>query len=194
MDKTKNSVDNYVDNMNCFEIFGLRLSYKVDKSALDKAYFDLLRKVHPDSGFADEKLEESCSNSGISDSRAALSHPTPSDLNVAYRVLSNPIDRAEHFLDLLGIAPLRDQLPADFAEEIFELRMRYDSIKIPETKEEKEQKKDFISVLKKRMVDVEDSLESLAEENDLKTFRDYTGLLRFLNSFLEKIDLDDFGY
>ena len=196
MNNSKNSVDNFVDKINFFEIFGLPVSYKLDRSSLDKAYFDTLRKVHPDSGFAEEIAPDVSSGDGAPKNydlgtASARIQPTPSELNTAYHTLINPVDRAEYFLELKGVLPLRNQLPVNFAEEIFELRQRYDSIEVGDTEQEELQRKDFISAIKKRMVDIETSLETLDGDGNLENFRDLVGLLRFLASFLEKIDLKE---
>lgn len=196
MNNSKNSVDNFVDKINFFEIFGLPVSYKLDRSALDKAYFDSLRKVHPDSGFAEEIALDMSSGDGALKNHnlgavSAQALLTPSEINTAYHTLMNPVDRAEYFLELRGVLPLRNQLPPNFAEEIFELRQHYDSIEVGGTEQEELQRKDFISAIKKRMVDIETSLETLNRDESLENFRDLVGLLRFLASFLEKIDLKE---
>lgn len=171
--------------MNFFKIFGLPVSYDLDEAALDKAYFEKLRGVHPDAAVVGDAAGEDTAD--VTDNADAADVVSSSDLNVAYHTLINPIDRAEHFLEVHGVQPLRDQLPMDFAEEIFELRQRYDSIG------EDREKKDFIGALKRRMVGIEDYLKRAAEKSDISSFRSHTGLLRFLNSFLEKIDSDAYS-
>lgn len=172
--------------MNFFKIFGLPTSYDLDEAALHKAYFEKLRGVHPDSAAVGAAADVDADAEGVISS---------SDLNVAYHTLINPVDRAEHFLEVHGVQPLRDQLPMDFAEEIFELRQGYDSLEkeLKEQEKNEEEKNDFICALKKRMVEIEGSLREEAAMDDLEAFRSHAGLLRFLNSFLEKIDSDAYS-
>lgn len=151
---------------NYFQIFGLPTSYKLDESLLTENY---LKKQRELCCFADENFANG---------------ETLADLNTAYKVLLDPIDRAEYFLKIHGISPLKDQLPMDFAEEIFEIRQKYSLLE--NDAEKSEEKTAFIAALKKRRADIIYSLQNL--ENDIEKFRSYVGLLRFTDSFLAKID------
>ena len=100
---------------------------------------------------------------------------------MAYQTLMNPVDRAEHYLNVCGV-PILDHLPSDFAGEMFNMRQKFDSLRTESDKNE------FITSLKKRMNDIISLLHSLKKKDDLDEFRRYTCLLRFINSFLEKVE------
>lgn len=146
-----------MNKKNFFHVFNIPISYKIDESELTKIYFELQRKQYPN--FSDTEIV--------------------ADLNIAYKTLMNPIDRAEHFLEVHGV-DIIDELPAAFTEEIFEMRQEYELLQT------EQQKKDFIDALKKRMTKIISSLRDL--ESDLTQFKNQTGFLRFINSFLEKVE------
>ncbi|MBR1735094.1 MAG: Fe-S protein assembly co-chaperone HscB [Alphaproteobacteria bacterium] len=149
---------------NYFSIFNLPVSYNIDESKLTDTYFRLQRQWHPDS---------------FSENSTEADKTTSVDLNIAYKILMNPIDRAEHFLELQGESII-DTLPTNIAEEMFELRQKYALLSSDI------EKLQFVDYIKRRMTEIIFSLRIL--EADIKKFKDQAGLLRFLNSFLEKVE------
>jgi len=73
------------NGLNYFELFGLEPAYELDPAELRRRYLSSARSIHPDRG-AD----------------AALSLEASARLNEAYRVLSDPLLRAEYLLELVG--------------------------------------------------------------------------------------------
>jgi molecular chaperone HscB len=91
-----------------FERLGLPRTYLIDAAALEKNYLERSRLVHPDhTGNAPASLEASAA------------------LNEAYAVVRDPGRRAEYLLSLAGgPSPAAvSQPPAEFLEEMLELRM-----------------------------------------------------------------------
>ena len=78
---------------NHFELFGFRPDYRIDGGALERAYRELQRNVHPDR-FA---------SAGDAQKRLALQ--ASARANEAYRTLRDPVARAEYLLSLRGIDP-----------------------------------------------------------------------------------------
>lgn len=76
---------------NHFELFGLPLEYRVDKSALTERYRELQKLVHPDR-FASGTDQEQ---------RIALQRATL--VNEAYDILRSPLRRAMYMLELHGV-------------------------------------------------------------------------------------------
>ena len=76
---------------NHFELFGLPAQFEVDAAALEHAYRDLQRAVHPDR-FA-----------GASDAQKRLALQASARANEAYRTLRDPVARAEYLLSLRGL-------------------------------------------------------------------------------------------
>lgn len=75
---------------NHFELFGLPVQYRVDRPALEAAYGELQRLVHPDR-FA-----------SASDQERRISMQQAAHVNEAYRVLKDPLARASYLLELRG--------------------------------------------------------------------------------------------
>jgi len=76
---------------NHFEILGFRPEFRVDAEALERAYRELQRSVHPDR-FA---------SAGDAPKRLALQ--ASARANEAYRTLRDPVARAEYLVSLRGI-------------------------------------------------------------------------------------------
>ena len=117
-----------------FEIFSLPHHLTLDTAALEKSFYALSRKLHPDR-FASRPAAEQ---------EAALA--ASSELNDAYRTLKDPIARTEYLLKLEGIE-LEEQssaatatarasgtakkqvVPEDLLEEAFELNMQLEEVR-----------------------------------------------------------------
>ncbi len=118
-----------IEPMTYFEVFSLSPRLNVDTAALEKQFYTLSRKLHPDR-FAGKPLAEQ---------EAALAQS--SQLNDAYRTLKDPIQRTQYLLKLEGIE-LEEQskaatdtaratgvekkqvVPPELLEEVFELNMQ----------------------------------------------------------------------
>ena len=112
-----------------FSFFSLPRKLHVDVPALEKQFYALSRRLHPDR-FASRPVAEQ---------EAALAES--SLLNDAYRTLKDPIARTQHVLELEGVQ-LEEQsraatdaarasggekkqvVPAELLEEVFELNMQ----------------------------------------------------------------------
>jgi molecular chaperone HscB len=117
-----------------FEIFSLPAKLGIDTAALEKSFYALSRRLHPDR-FAARSAEEQ---------EAALGES--SRLNDAYRTLKDPIARTEYLLKLEGVE-LEEQskaateaartsgtakkqiVPEDLLEEAFELNMQLEEMR-----------------------------------------------------------------
>jgi len=112
-----------------FSFFGLPRKLNVDTAALEKNFYTLSRKLHPDRysiGNSDEK---------------EWSLEKTSQLNDAYRTLRDPVSRSEYLLKLEGVhfeeqskaateaartsgKDKKQVIPPDLLEEVFELNMQ----------------------------------------------------------------------
>ena len=120
--------------MDYFEIFSLPPHLTLDTAALEKSFYALSRRLHPDRFAARPPAEQ----------EAALAES--SRLNDAYRTLKDPIARTEYLLKLEGVE-LEEQssaataaarasgtakkqvVPEDLLEEAFELNMQLEEIR-----------------------------------------------------------------
>ena len=120
---------------NYFTFFSLPPKLIVDTAALEKSFYALSRKLHPDR-FASKTAAEQA---------AALAES--SLLNDAYRTLKDPIARTEYLLKLEGVeleeqskaateaaratgAAKQQIVPADLLEEAFELNMQLEEMRM----------------------------------------------------------------
>jgi molecular chaperone HscB len=118
-----------------FTFFGFPRKLNMDTAALEKEFYALSRRLHPDVfGQADEQ-------------ERAWSLEQSSMLNDAYRALKDPIKRTEYLLRLEGIeleeqskqatekaratGELKKQVvPPDLLEEVFELNMHLEELRV----------------------------------------------------------------
>ena len=118
-----------------FTFFGLPPKLNVDVTALEKDFYELSRRLHPDrSAVAGSQEQE-------------WSLEQTSLLNDAYRTLKNPIKRTEYLLHLEGVeleeqsksateqaratGQLKKQIvPPDLLEEVFELNMQLEELRM----------------------------------------------------------------
>ncbi len=104
---------------NYFEAFGIPQQLAVDVKDLEKRFYSLSRKLHPDL-FARKSATEQ---------QAALE--TSAVLNDAYRVLKDPITRALYVLKQEGF-DIAEQgtkdVPPELLEEVFELNMALEEL------------------------------------------------------------------
>jgi molecular chaperone HscB len=108
-----------------FEVFALPRKLKLDAAALEREFYRLSRRLHPDvyARASPQEQEWSLANSSL--------------VNDAYRTLKDPIKRTEYLLKLEGMAGeddgganKADRVPADLLEEVFELNMQLDEMRM----------------------------------------------------------------
>jgi molecular chaperone HscB len=114
-----------LDEVSYFEVFRLPEKLNVNQSSLEREFYRLSRKLHPDvfARATQQEQDWSLANSSL--------------LNDAYRTLKDPIKRTEYLLKLEGVlsgdeggAKKEDRVPADLLEEVFELNMQLDEVRM----------------------------------------------------------------
>ncbi|MEO8736344.1 MAG: Fe-S protein assembly co-chaperone HscB [Edaphobacter sp.] len=156
---------------NYFEVFGLPSKLQIDTEPLEKQFYALSRKLHPDR-FASKPMEEQ---------EAALAQS--SQLNDAYRTLKDPILRTQYLLKLEGVE-LEEQskaatdaarttgeqkkqiVPAELLEEVFELNMQLQEMRAARQmgEDEPELRRDLMTAkdsFDAKMVETQAELEGL---------------------------------
>jgi len=110
---------------NYFDVFALPRKLRLDAGALERELYRLSRRLHPDvyARASQQEQEWSLANSSL--------------LNDAYRTLKDPVKRTEYLLKLEGIVSpgeggvkKEDRVPADLLEEVFELNMQLDEMRM----------------------------------------------------------------
>jgi len=157
--------------MNYFEFFTLPLKLTLDVVALEKQFYAMSRKLHPDR-FASKTVAEQ---------EAALAQS--SLLNDAYRTLKDPILRTQYLLKLGGVE-LEEQskaatdaaratglekkqvVPPELLEEVFELNMQLQEMRAAKQmgEDEPELRRDLMTAkdsFDAKMVETQAELEGL---------------------------------
>ena len=107
-----------------FEALGVPRKLNIDTGILEKEFYRLSRRLHPDVFARASQREQdwSLANSSL--------------LNDAYRTLKSPVSRTEYLLKLEGVpigeeaaSKKQDRAPADLLEEVFELNMQLEEMR-----------------------------------------------------------------
>jgi Fe-S protein assembly co-chaperone HscB len=156
---------------NYFEVFSLPAKLQIDTAALEKQFYVLSRKLHPDR-FASRPVAEQ---------EAALAES--SQLNDAYRTLKDPVLRTQYLLKLQGVE-LEEQskaatdaaratggqkkqiVPPELLEEVFELNMQLQEMRAAKQmgEDEPELRRDLMTAkdsFDAKMVETQAELEGL---------------------------------
>ncbi len=114
---------------NYFELFELPVSYAIDQEVLDSRFMKLQKSVHPDA--SDD------------DSLSVI-------VNKAYSTLSDPIQRAEYMMHVMGCSEKSDEITY-VTSELFELSERALSTNVDQSSEARkllvDMQKDIYSTL-----------------------------------------------
>jgi molecular chaperone HscB len=112
-----------------FDVFALPKKLALDTAKLEREFYRLSRKLHPDV----------YARAGEQEQQWSLEQT--SLLNDAYRTLKNPLTRTEYLLKLEGVEIEQDKtsengqkkesrVPADLLEEVFELNMQLEEMRM----------------------------------------------------------------
>jgi molecular chaperone HscB len=117
-----------IESTDYFAVFDLPRKLCIDLPQLERSFYRLSRKYHPDV-YATKSAEEQ-----------QWSLDQTSLLNDAYRTLKNPVARTEHLLRLEGVVleagksddgtSKESRVPADLLEEVFELNMQLEEMRM----------------------------------------------------------------
>src|ERR1700732_2860196 len=150
-----------------FTFFGLPRKLNVDVAALEKDFYLLSRKLHPDVVAQGSRMEQE------------WSLQQSSLLNDAYRTLKDPVRRTEYLLRIEGVE-LEEQskaatdkarstgqvkkqiVPPDLLEEVFELNMQLEELRMQ--KKMGEDDPALIEEIGKQKLELEGKQESLLHE------------------------------
>jgi molecular chaperone HscB len=154
-----------------FAFFGLPQKLNLDLALLEREFYKLSRKLHPDLYAREGKAKQD------------WSMEQTSLLNDAYRALKDPIRRTEYLLHLQGVE-LEEQsktateaarasgnikkqvVPPDLLEEVFELNMQLEELRM--NKKMGEDDPALVKELEAQRVSLENKHEALLDE--LKTY------------------------
>jgi molecular chaperone HscB len=152
---------------NYFAFFGLPPKLNLEVAALEKDFYALSRKLHPDvsAGASTREQEWSLEKTAL--------------LNDAYRTLKDPVKRTQYLLQLEGIE-LEEQsksatekaratgeakkqiVPPDLLEEVFELNMQLEELRMQ--KKMGEDDPALLEEIGKQKLSLEEKFEALLQE------------------------------
>jgi molecular chaperone HscB len=153
-----------------FQVFGLPRHFTIDTSELERAFYRLSRKLHPDvyARASEEEQEWSLRNASL--------------LNDAYRTLKDPISRTEYLLRLEGVEIEQEgkqsqdranpsRVPPDLLEEVFDLNMQLEEMRMTRKSgaDDPDLRQDLLNAEKQfdgQLAEVDESLRKLWEEWD----------------------------
>ena len=150
-----------------FKFFGFPRKLNLDSAVLEKEFYDLSRRLHPDmyARAGEQEQEWSMEQSSL--------------LNDAYRTLKDPIRRTEYLLRLEGVE-LEEQsrnateearttgqvkkqvVPPDLLEEVFDLNLQLEDLRMQ--KKMGEDDPALIEELGRHKIELEEKFEALVKE------------------------------
>ncbi len=155
-----------------FTFFGLPQKLNLDAGVLEREFYSLSRKLHPDIYSSHESQEQE------------WSLEQSSRLNDAYRTLKDPIRRTEYLLHLEGVelegqskaateearktGEKKQIVPPDLLEEVFELNIQLEELRVNQKLGEEDA--GLVEELRKHKAALENRFSALFEE--LKSYWD----------------------
>jgi molecular chaperone HscB len=157
-----------------FALLGLSPAFDVDLAALERAFFERSKELHPDR----------VAGAPAAQRVAALSRSRA--LNDAYQLIKKPIPRAEYLLERAGVTiGDNERLDPAFLMEILELREELAEARAAGNA-------DLVAklqrVMQARRVQALEALPALFAAGDLAAIKDRLILLRYVNRYLEECD------
>lgn len=157
-----------------FALLGLAPAYDVDLAALERAFFERSKALHPDR----------VAGAPAAERVAALSRARA--LNDAYQLIKKPISRAEYLLEHAGVTiGDNERLDPTFLMEILELREELAEARAAGNTELVAR---LQAVMQQRRAGALEALPRLFAAGDLAAIKDRLILLRYINRYLEECD------
>lgn len=157
-----------------FELLGLPARFDLDPQAIERAYFERSKELHPDR-FASAPAPERVA--ALSRSRA---------LNDAYQVLKKPVARAEYLLSRAGVKiGDNERVEPELLMEILELREELAEARVAKQTAVVEKLRAQMAARRDAAVGV---LSELFANDDLAEIKKQLILLRYLDRYLDECD------
>lgn len=172
-----------------YEVLGYdRESLVIDLADLEKRFFDLSKKFHPDR-FANKSALE-----------GQISHDRSSAINNAYRILKNPISRAKYFVEK-GLGSFEEKsasVPMDMADLFFEVQDVLDTIResdgnppeasVKEVEKAERELIQKVGELEKKLESIFSDYDSSPKQETLEKMKAILSERSYIKSFLRQID------
>ncbi len=163
--------------MDPFATLGMPRSYDLDLAALEKTHRELSRAVHPDRHMGSMGSER----------RLALSRAV--EVNEAWRVLRDPIRRAEALLKLRGVPVGEDGEPKARPEFLMEMLEQREELSRAISEGDRESVRTLAEAVRARTREAERDLSRGFEQGEGSSLLGRLGELRFYRRFLDEVSL-----
>jgi molecular chaperone HscB len=157
-----------------FALLGLAPAFEVDLAALERAFFERSKELHPDK----------VAGAPAAQRVAALSRSRA--LNDAYQLIKKPVPRAEYLLERAGVTiGDNERLDPTFLMEVLELREELAEARVAGNA-------DLVARLQRAMqarrTQALDALPALFAAGDLAAIKERLIVLRYIHRYLEECD------
>ena len=157
-----------------FALLGLSPGYEIDLAALERAFFERSKQLHPDRVAGTTAAERVAV---LSRSRA---------LNDAYQLVRKPVARAEYLLERAGVTiGDNERLDPEFLMEILELR---EELAEARAAGDAARVESLQRAMQARRGQALEALPALFAASDFAAIKDRLILLRYINRYLEECD------
>jgi len=157
-----------------FALLGLPARFDLDAGAIEAAFFERTKDLHPDR-FATAPAAERVA--ALSRSRA---------LNDAYQTVKKPVPRAEYLLARAGVKiGDNEQLAPEFLMDVLELREELAEARVAGRTPEVERLRAAMAARRRAAVD---RLPELFDREELAEIKQQLIVLRYLDRYLEECD------
>ena len=161
--------------MDPFLTLGIARSFDVDLPAAEKTHRELSRALHPDRFV----------NAGASERRAALSKAV--EVNEAWRIVRDPIRRAEALLDLAGVPLAEGKEPEPDAEFLMNMLELREALAEAKAEHDLDAVRRMATTIAARTKAVEIVLSEGFRRGDAPSLVEKVGELRFYRRFLDEV-------
>lgn len=157
-----------------FALLGLAPSYDVDLAALERAFFERSKALHPDRA----------AGSTAGERIAALTRSRA--LNDAYQLIKKPVPRAEYLLARAGVSiGDNERLDPTFLMEILELREELAAARVAGDTELVGR---LAQAMRDRRAEAIGALSALFARSEFAAIKERLVLLRYIDRYLEECD------
>jgi molecular chaperone HscB len=161
--------------MDPFATLGIARRYDVDTRALEKTHRELSRALHPDRYAAMPAGQR----------REALAKAI--EINEAWRIVRDPLRRAEALLALSGVTPSEDQGPDLGAEFLLQMLEQRDALSCARWARDRRAVGALAEAVRKQFAEAERELSRGLAVGAREALRSVVGKLRFYRRFLEEV-------
>jgi molecular chaperone HscB len=196
-----------VNEVDYFTYLGMKRRLSVDLDELEKRFYDLSKQMHPDYHYTGSELEQE-----VSLEKSTL-------LNVAYRTLRDPIERAKYMIQLYwGEVPKEQKkVPQELLMEVMDLQEKLQEEKFESDIIRKESLRNELALMKSRLeakmraletnlqdifaewdtladAGLRDVAETVQSQDDLlKEMNKVLSIRKYLGTLIGTIDAEVFG-